>query len=107
MSPTIFYNGNYLGGWDQLLKQVQEKMGMTEVEFPADATKKCVRREFEAFNMTDTSFVTLTIHVDHESLEQTEKKQLVIELYEKICPKTCKRFKDLCDGNFLYKNKKA
>jgi len=49
--------------------------------------------------MTSESFVTFTMMIDnHPEVPEPLKKDLTIQLFDHFCPKTCKRFKDLCEG---------
>jgi hypothetical protein len=86
-----------------LAQHIDKKWGVENTAALREvASKKCERRHFEAFNMTDESFVVFKMSVEHSDLPTTEKSDLIIQLFEKHCPKTCKRFKDLSTGNLSF-----
>lgn len=99
-SPAVFYNGEYVGGWFEMIGHLEEKWGVENSNCLREkASHKCQRRKFEAFNMTEESFVTFEIVVDHPDVPKNKGRQnLVIQLFDKYCPKTSKRFKELCNG---------
>ena len=99
-SPAVFYNGDYIGGWFELTGHLDQKYGVENTFcLKKMAGEKCERRKFEAFNMTDETYVNFEIMVDHPDVQkQSFRHKLVVQLFNKFCPKTCKRFTDLCRG---------
>ena len=100
-SPFVFHNGQYLGGWSELSDQICQNYGIEATNSMREqAAAETEKRKFEAFNMTAESFVSMTIMVDHPDLKESnpQKHQVIVQLFDKYCPKTCKRFKDLCEG---------
>lgn len=99
-SPAVFFNGQYVGGWFEMVGHLDQKWGIENTSaLREQAARKCERRNFEAFNMTDETYVTFEIMVDHPEVPKNACRQkLVLQLFDKFCPKTCKRFTDLCKG---------
>ena len=93
-SPAVFCNGEYVGGWFELCHHLDQKYGIENTSCLREmAARKCERRKFEAFNMTDETYVTFQIMVDHPDVQKNLSRQdLVVQLFNKFCPKTCKRF---------------
>lgn len=95
-SPLIFFGDKVLEDFHKLQALLNSMFELELNEMTAQAIEATARRKFNQMNASPNTFVSLHIvDTDHEDFGPQE---VVIELYTKELPQSCKRFLELCHG---------